>query len=207
MKLIVLSDTKLIQKEHETINTLFESGMQCFHLRKPEACKRTLEQLLKSIKPEFLKHIVVHNHYPLVFRYQLRGIHLPEYVRKALAPSDFSDLLYRLRAQHMTISTSVHQKATLLKIDGRFDYIFYSPVFSSISKTDYGPSEDIDVARLGMRTQVIGLGGVHEENIHQLPKMGYRGAAVLGAIWNRPEHAVDHFKLIQQICQNNVLMC
>lgn len=177
-----------------------------FHLRKLGSDQTAIEQLLKGVKPEFLNRIVLHDHYSLAFHYELGGIHLPEAVRRSLSPFAFLGWLHKLQAQDMTLSTSVHEEDILSVIDNRFHYVFYSPVFSSISKPGYQPKEDMDVSKIRIQPQIIGLGGVKAGNIHHLPKMGYQGAAVLGAIWHKAENAVTYFKQIQQICKKNGLM-
>lgn len=181
--------------------------MMTFHLRKPESDQAAIEQLLKGVKPEFLNRIVLHDHYSLAFHYQLGGIHLPEAARRSLSTSAFSGWLNKLQARGMMISTSVHEKDALPGIDSRFHYVFYSPVFSSISKPGYQPKEDMDVNKIKIQPQIIALGGIKAGNIHRLPGMGYQGAAVLGAIWHKAENAGANFKQLQQICKKNGLMC
>ena len=43
--------------------------------------------------------------------------------------------------------------------------------------------------------QVIALGGIDSSNMHQLAKMGFGGAAVLGTIWNH----TDLLSLIEEL--------
>jgi len=44
------------------------------------------------------------------------------------------------------------------------------------------------------------LGGVDESGIKKLKAMNFDGAAVLGAIWNEPDKAIIHFKLLKETC-------
>lgn len=206
MKLIVLSDAHLLEKEHNIINSLLEAGVACFHLRMPFSNAETLDNMIKQVYPAYLRRIVLHNHYHLAFRFGLGGIHFSEAERIKMQNLAWLEMVQKIRTNHMTISTSVHSKEALILINEQFDYIFFSPVFSSISKPGYRPSVDMDVKNIQIKPKVIGLGGVNASNIPKLKQMGYDGAAVLGAIWQDPEKAVENFIKIQQACQNNVLM-
>ena len=59
-----------------------------------------------------------------------------------------------------------------------------SPVFDSISKSDYKRVEFDFTKRQNKETKLIGLGGIQSENVDQAIRMGFEGVALLGAIWN-----------------------
>lgn len=206
MKLIVISDTHLLEKEHDIINALFEAGVVRFHLRKPYSNPETLENMIKQIQPAFLSRVVLHDHYHLAFRFGLGGIHLPEAGRIKISSMTWLEMVQKAITHHLTLSTSMHDKEALKQTEPQFDYVFFSPVFSSISKPGYKPAIDMDVKAIRIKPEIIGLGGVNASSILQLKRMGYDGAAVLGAIWRNPEKAVESFNKIQQACQNNVPM-
>lgn len=206
MKLIILSDAHPLKEEHDLINRLFEAGAACLHLRKPGSSAEMLEHLIRQVHPDFLSRIVLHDHYHLAFTFGLRGLHLPEAERIRIPNPTWSAMIKKTKAYGLTLSTSVHDKETLKQIKPPFDYVFFSPVFDSISKPEYKPSVDMDVREIRIKPEIIGLGGVDAWNISKLKQMGYDGAAILGAIWHHPERAIAHFIQIQQACQKNVLM-
>lgn len=206
MQLVVLSDAHPFENEHDIINSLFEAGVACFHLRKPFSNAETLDKMIRQLHPAYLRRIVLHGHYHLAFRFGLGGIHFSEAERVKMQNPAWSEVVQKAKADHMTMSTSVHSKEILAQIHPQFDYVFFSPVFDSISKPGYKPSVDMSIKNVQITPKVIGLGGVNASNILKLKQMGYDGAAVLGAIWQKPEKAVENFIKIQQACQNNVLM-
>ena len=83
-----------------------------------------------------------------------------------------------------------------------FDYAFFGPVFSSISKINYISviEDDLNLSLNKTSTKIIAIGGINEENIKNVFDMGFDGAAVLGAIWQKPKEAVNNFKNIHDKC-------
>ncbi|GHV12504.1 thiamine phosphate synthase [Fibrobacterales bacterium] len=86
---------------------------------------------------------------------------------------------------------SAHSFADLHQVENR-DMILLSPVFDSISKEGYKSKfsrEELkngiaDWRKLNKTTKIYALGGVDDENIKELPELGFDGAAILGAVWN-----------------------
>lgn len=75
---------------------------------------------------------------------------------------------------------------------GELDYVFLSPIYSSISKPGHGgegaaatfPDADALASALaGSRYPVLALGGVTPDRFSELAELGFAGAALLGSIW------------------------
>ena len=74
-----------------------------------------------------------------------------------------------------------------------YDYLFLSPIFASISKTDYPSHFDLNELReLGRQKvidrKVMALGGIDIDQIPQMRDCGFGGVVILGAFW-------QHFNL------------
>jgi thiamine-phosphate pyrophosphorylase len=195
MEKIIVSSSIDLQGEHEMLNELFENGLECFHLRKPEAVKEDLEIYLRKIHPKYISRVVVHSHYSLIEKYNLKGIHLPERVRKE---KGVSDILKPAKARRLTLSSSVHSFLEILECEP-FDYVFLGPVYPSISKPGYSgnftPGMYKEWRRKNeIKTKVIALGGVREENMKELMDAGFDGAALLGAIWRKSKTQIPNNK-------------
>src|SRR5689334_9961149 len=97
------------------------------------------------------------------------------------------------------LSTSVHDLIVLPEIP-HFDYVFYGPVFNSISKIGYQSklSPDFKLDKTCSKPQVIALGGVELSNLTKIKTMGFAGAAVLGALWNEPGKSVEIFQQLKE---------
>lgn len=191
--LIVIAPEVTISAETNTLNQLFEAGLACYHLRKP---KKNFEEhiaYLNTIHPKFHNRIVVHLFHELANEFNLKGIHFQEQKRKTLLRNKTASYFDNLKVKGFTISSSFHSPEDISKCTIDFDYHFLSPVFTSISKTEYiGRKFDVN----SIDKTVIGLGGIRAENIAKMKALGYNGVGVLGGIWNT-DNPVESFKKIK----------
>ena len=77
-----------------------------------------------------------------------------------------------------------------------FEYIFFSPVFKSISKADYFPQQNIQFIKNQIQfinpNNLIALGGITRDNFQLALDAGFNGVALLGAIWKN-KNPVGYF--------------
>lgn len=185
---IILSNPTEIENEFTHVNTLFEGGLTHFHLRKPDFSEQEMEEYLKNIKPIYLKRVVLHSHHSLIKKYNLKGIHLRSTDIQILSKDALKTLVKDLQKRAFTISTSLHAFEEIENLPCSLDYAFLSPIFQSISKQDYPSAftKDDLVNFFQQRksiTPIVALGGIREENLELLQKMGFAGIALLGSIW------------------------
>ena len=84
MKLIVVTAPKNNLEDARHIQELFNAGLESLHLRKPDQNKNDFENTLRQLSPSHYKKIVIHSHYKLIEKYNLKGIHLTEwFIREA----------------------------------------------------------------------------------------------------------------------------
>ena len=178
MKLILLSTADFFVEEDTIINALFEEGLDLLHLRKPGTEPVYSERLLTLLPEQWHDRIVVHEHFYLKDEFNLRGIHLnranPE------PPKNYSG----------HISRSCHTIDELREMRPRFDYLFLSPVFNSITYPDraaaFTPDELNTAARAGLiDRKVMAAGGVNSDTLPRLKDFGFGGAVILGDLWTR----------------------
>ena len=174
-KLIVITPEKNHPKEFDLITSLFTNGLQQLHVRKPLASEKELRIYLEQIPGKFYKKIVIHSHYKLAKEFNLKGVHLTEKARKAK----------RVNPSLRIISTSFHTTTDVLKSRRKYEYVFLSPIFDSISKKGY--KSDFDLEKLKpffkKNKNIVALGGLNSKNIKTVKEVGFYSAAVLGAIW------------------------
>ena len=184
MKLIVISKENFFPEEAYWINAMMSEYPFILHLRKPFASLAELETLLHQIHPVYYDRIVLHDHYALAEKYQLKGIHW-----------NARNQEFKLEGaywQKASISRSCHSIPEVEMYKNQYQYVTLSPIFDSISKQGYkaafSESDLKSAIEKGIiNQQVIALGGIDTSNIHQLATMGFGGAAVLGVIWNHTE--------------------
>ncbi|MEB0261980.1 MULTISPECIES: thiamine phosphate synthase [unclassified Mucilaginibacter] len=190
MELIVISNPTPLIDEPILINNLFMAGLKCFHLRKPESDIRSVKDLLNGIAPRFYERIALHQYHEIAAEYGIKRLHYTEMMREASNSEKWRSQL----DDGFRLSTSIHD-VSLLHDLMNFDYVFYGPVFDSISKPGYQSTLDADfkLDKANIKPKVIALGGVEISNLTKLKMMGFDGAAVLGTLWNEPNKAVECF--------------
>jgi len=197
--IVIISNPEQIPQEHQIINELFDEGLELFHLRKPNYSKTILVNLLKKINPEHYSKIVLHQHYVLNKYFNINRLHFSESKRL----SDFNSGLNLFKTLGFWLSTSVHSINDYEQLPKEFSYAFYGPLFESISKPGYKPaSSEIIQIKKKTETKIIAIGGIKPENIRQVMKQGFDGVALLGAVWNNPDNAVEVFRQ----CRENANM-
>ncbi len=191
---IVIAPEKDIKDEINILNQLFEAGLECYHLRKPEKTHEMHREYLKQIDSKYHNKIVVHFSHELVNEFNLKGIHFQE--QKRIENIDNPGKYFKnLEMYGKTISSSFHEPEDIENCYFEFDYHLLSPVFTSISKQGY-EGRGFDVNHIDKT--IIGMGGATSENIESFKTLGYKGVGILGGIWNSNK-PVDAFKEIKKL--------
>lgn len=205
MKLLVISNPEQIPGEATLINQLLAAGLELFHLRKPKASVTDMERLLNKVNPEFYPAIALHQHHNLAKQFGIKRLHFPEHQRQQTPVTVWQQLL----EEGYKVTTSVHAIDTLTVLPPVWEYVFFSPVFTSISKPGYAPvlPPAFYLTECNKPFPVIALGGITSRNLNQIPNMNFNGAAVLGAIWRQPHKAVAEFSKLKEICRRDAPTC
>lgn len=176
--LAVISKENITKDEANIVNQLFRNGLSCFHLRKKTTKEQYYRNYIEAIEPHFRDKIMLHNFHDLAIEYNLKGVHWKEANRQV---DNLEKEVNKFKEKGFCCSTSYHQKEELEQTAALFNYVFLSPVFSSISKTEYA-GKNLDVTNLN-RNNIFALGGVKVSNINDSKKLGYNGVATLGSVW------------------------
>ncbi|MDA6071190.1 thiamine phosphate synthase [Flavobacterium sp. AC] len=193
--MIVITNPSAIANEISIIDSLFEEGLSLLHVRKPYFSEIEMAEFIHQIKLDFRSNLVLHNHHQLAENFEIYRVHFSEKERKN-----------NLTMSHnrRTSSTSTHSIEDFNALEENFDYAFLSPVFTSISKENYHPGENLFEAlksRKNHQTKVVALGGIDSENIQKTLENGFDDVALLGSIWNN-ENPIKQFKLCQKIAHS-----
>ena len=194
-RLIVISNETDLKDETRLVNELFMQGMELFHLRKPFWTLEDQKRFLSSIQPEYLSLISVHQHHETIATFRLKHQHVKESERENCFIHD-----------QVKKSTSFHDIETMSQEKKKWDYSFLSPVFNSISKQDYTGKLDLRQLKPADLSGVYALGGIQKNTIASVFKMGFTGAAVLGAIWKEPGKSLKEFEQLMNLCSQSVHM-
>lgn len=177
---IVITLPHFFDGEAEQIAQLLRRGdIDLIHLRKPQATRDELEELIRTIPEELHQHLVLHDHHTLAVSYQLKGIHLNS--RNPYPPEGWKG----------QVSISCHSLEELAeKKRHPFTYLSLSPIFDSISKQGYHSAFTIeDIAKAHQKGiidyRVMALGGITFDKIQLVQQMGFGGAMILGDAWKQ----------------------
>lgn len=154
--------------EAEKIIEIFQNEeADIIHLRKPYSNLEKLEKLIKGIPEEFYPRLRLHDHFSLMDKYGLGGVHLNS--RNPEPPSP-----------NCNTSKSIHTIQEL-NLAAEFDYVTLSPIFDSISKPGYLAQFNLEDLKKHLHDRkVIALGGVTPEKFMLLKQTGFKGAAMSG---------------------------
>ncbi len=180
-----MSTPTFFVEEHQILKALFDEGLELFHLRKPDTEPMFSERLLSLLPDTYRKHIVVHDHFYLKNEYKLKGIHVNE--RSVALPQNYKG----------SLSCSCRTLEEIPALKKSFDYIIYSPLFEPQSCATVLPPATLAAASRAhnIDKKVMAMGNVDVENIAMAKELGFGGAVLLGAIWNRFSlHTTQDFK-------------
>ncbi|MHB8261916.1 MAG: thiamine phosphate synthase [Bacteroidia bacterium] len=196
-KIIVITPEIDSPKETTVICKLFEMGLQVLHLRKPNTSIDELRKYIQRIPKQFHKRVVLHSHYELIKEFNLKGVHLTEKARESV-----KEINTLKRKKTKSISTSFHGMEKVSKNRRKYEYVFLSPVFDSISKQGYKSnftSNGLTLFLKKTKQRVIALGGIDDKNIETLIQLNFSGAAILGFVWGSKTPVENYKKLISKI--------
>ncbi|WP_277115494.1 thiamine phosphate synthase [Chryseobacterium sp.] len=180
--IIVITPELIMPSETDSINQMFQEGLDLLHIRKPWIGRNEMTEFITQIDEVFRSQLVLHTHYDLGKEFTISRFHFREIDRK--------EGTYKTFAEENMISTSVHDIATYNTLEKEWEYAFISPFFPSISKKGYGLNSTIKEEikhRNNQDAKLIALGGINQDNIHEVFEAGADGVALLGAVWESEE--------------------
>lgn len=188
MDIILVTSSEESDSELTRILDLFKQGLSVMHLRKPKWKSAQVEDLIRSIPEEYHKRIVIHGHYDLAFKYNLKGIHLRRRHRSSSLRNRLRRLRYKLKRPSLTISCTFHSLQSLKENSAQYDYVLLSSVFSAASHYSADDSSGVNLLKNIIATssnRVFAYGGISEERIPVIKAAGFSGVVLSGLIWNQ----------------------
>jgi thiamine-phosphate pyrophosphorylase len=165
------------------LNDLFQEGLDYLYLRNEATTAASWYPLLEKIHPAYHPRLLLPGNAPA-----LAGSKYLRHIREKERPLPQVE---GAKPQAF-FSTSIHDLLAAPQLAGIYEYVFYSPLFPSISKPGYLPQVDLSAVACQLAglqhtslrlPGIIGLGGVNAANIAQVKAAGFQGAALLGALW------------------------
>lgn len=139
------------------------------HLPVAEMLRRAIE-----IRRLFRGILLINDRIDVCLASGADGIHLPS---QRIAPQ----LIKQRFGARLVVGVSCHSLDEVRRAEQEAaDYAYFSPIFASLSKPDYGPVlglEALGAASRAVRIPVIALGGVNAQNEHLCIEVGAAGVA------------------------------
>jgi thiamine-phosphate pyrophosphorylase len=178
MKLIVMTQPTFFVEEDKILTSLFEEGLDCLHLHKPESSPMYAERLLTLLSNDYHSKIVVHGHFYLKEEYKLRGIHIDD--TSTPVPHGYKGKVSRTCTRIEDLKEAKRQS----------DYVFLKSIFDSQTNADekssFTANELENAAKRGLIDRhVYALGGMNIDNIRVAKDLGFGGVVICGDLWNR----------------------
>lgn len=182
MNLTVITSPDFLPEEQHVISKMLHEGAHYVHVRKPGASRDQLMGFLESFSAYELSKMILSGEREDFSDLSLGGFHTQ---RKL--PFEKNSFL----------SSSAHSLEEINDKKAWAKHIYISPIFPSISKPGYENQnllKELESCN-EIPENLVALGGIHKGNWWQVEKLGFKGAAVLGAIWNshNPMHAFRKF--------------
>lgn len=190
MKLIVISSSSAIENEAQIVTSLFEAGLETFHLRKHKLSTKKTKEFIQQIPAHFHNRIVIHSHHNLARKFNLKGIHLTKSHKKRKFQTWLTLKLIKLKNPEMIITTSYSSIGQLLETSTYdYSYVFLSPIFDSLSSKFQGgfTEHSLRSAIQKSKLKIVARGGVDASAIEKAHAIGFEGLAFYSGIWRKKE--------------------
>ncbi len=132
MKLVAMTLPYEVYNESHYINKLFELGLDVLHFRKEKFTTKEVEKVLKGINPKFYSKIILHNHFRLLSKFDLGGIHVGYKKSQNFVKSNFYKLLKK--NYNLSVSTTVNKIDSKLNKNSLIDFYLFGPLFQKLSE-------------------------------------------------------------------------
>ncbi|MGL1933758.1 MAG: thiamine phosphate synthase [Fibrobacterales bacterium] len=185
MNIIGITSPGTIENEVSLIEEMLDLGAYRFHIRKPNWTPKQLVPFLESFQKSYRKKLILHDlkHWP--FTELFGGVHLKS-----------KQTNFALKKSVRSLSRSCHSLTEIEKFGKELDYMFLSPIFDSISKEGYKAQFSDECLRTSNLKKVYALGGVTTEKLSDVQEYGFKGAAVLGALWGSKKPVLEMAKIL-----------
>lgn len=166
---LITDHSQYRQPIHEVAQHAELNGIRYFQLREKQIAKRELLDIAKHIRPELEQtKFIVSGHLDVAVASEADGVHLQA--------GNISVKEVREKFPHLVIGYSAHSREEILAAQSEgADYVFISPIFSPISKTETLPP--LGVAKLKewsalVHIPVFALGGITAANLNEIAQSG-----------------------------------
>lgn len=194
MEVVVITSSGTQEGEIQEIIELFEHGLDTLHLRKPKYSREEFQDFIEQVPARFHSKIIIHGHYGLALKYNLKGVHLHRRHRGDKWRNRWKRFVLRFRKPSLAITTTFSSVQSLQENTLSFDYVFLSPIFTSDSKYNYKDGLGVNLLKKVIQQsgqKVYALGGVDETKLDIIESVGFEGVGLSRSLWKSKKPALS----------------
>jgi thiamine-phosphate pyrophosphorylase len=185
LQVYLITDFMRIGKSRflNALEEAFQGGVRSLQLREKSLSSKDLLTLALEVKPLVQRYnakLFINDRADIAVMAGADGVHLTEAsVQASEVKNNFPELI-------VGVSTHSLEGARLAETQGA-DFITFSPIYETPSKTSYGPPQGLDPLRQvtqSARLPVLALGGITLHRVPECLEHGAFGVAVISDIWD-----------------------
>ncbi|PFG06250.1 thiamine phosphate synthase [Bacillus sp. es.034] len=167
-----------------------EKGVRCLKGKPMVELALELQHLCQKYSVPF----IINDDVDLALSLNADGVHIGQ--------EDESVGTVRKKLGDKILGISAHNvREAKLALDAGADYLGVGPMFQTTTKNDcrpvQGPRVIESMREAGIRLPIVGIGGIHYDNVHKVIEAGSDGVAVISAISKHPERTHTLFQGVQ----------
>ena len=198
-KLYAITDRQLCAPRtlYDTIHTLLDVGVPAIQLREKDLNDTEyikLAEPLCTLCHTYSAQLFINSRIEIAMDIGADGLHLP-------GNSASVERVIEETNGRFVIGVSVHTltEAKQRETEGT-DFITYSPIYSTLSKPDYGPTVGVEGLRNvaeGVNIPIFALGGITPKRVSECLDAGAYGVAVMSGVMS-PENGAQQARVYLQ---------
>lgn len=175
MQLNLFTSNDKFRSEIYIVIKLLENGLETLQIKKSDFTKKQLQSYIDQIPKKFHSKLIIHSHYDLIFKYNLKGIHISKQFRNKRIK--FKTLLFLLKyfRKGKIISCSCHNIDKLLDVPKFYTHVFISPIFSRENTINpLFPLKTLENIIPQIESKVFATGGINLTNLDLIKNVGLK---------------------------------
>lgn len=207
MKLIVITATNDVPDETSLVTKMFESGLMTLHVRKPKKSTKQMRDYLSEIPSIFHNRIVLHYHHDLVFKFDLKGIHLSQVHLSKHWKYWFVRLRLKMRFADTSKSRSYSRlQQVYLPEERKYSYFLLGTMFNRMTGELYSGyyEEGVKAAIQKSGKNLVARGGCISGSARKAFDLGFYGIAYNSYIWSNELPYIRFTQILEEFNTHNI---
>jgi thiamine-phosphate pyrophosphorylase len=205
LQVYLITDRQRIGKDQflSAVENALQGGIKALQIREKDLSPKELLDLalgVKQLTQRYKAKLFINDRADIAVMALADGVHLTESsVSTREIKKQFPDLL-------IGVSTHSIEGARSAEAQGA-DFITFSPIYETPSKTGYGPPQGLDMLRqvtLAVGLPVLALGGITMHRVPECIEQGVFGVALISDIWDSTDIKQQSSKYIQNFGGNEL---